>query len=427
MRVQLLSMVGLVLLSSSAIVTTATITVNVDDWSANDITSFIKASVTRGHDITAKTCASAGIVPTNLFDGGITDATLIRAGVNEAELANVWVALQELDDRISQHPADIFEWRVANLMTCDYWLVPLAVLSPRALVHRGATVGSDEARILAWYSSGSDEGATDSTDTKSLQRQLTNLVLFVAPSFNLAMAALGCMLSSDTADTAAEGIGFAAMYMKTIPLAVFVLKAALEVVLLVWATALYGFAGVVGYIVTVQVVDFAGFLCAALTYHIGLAHMAVPTFAAAGFVLGVLLVVLFTANVASAVERLRDRAFHKERFARWTRTVVVKRQGGDGWLFRLVAFIISIFVDVILTSLEAASLLSTFVLGMVLLGAGAGIMVELIAVDIRPAIIDFNLYFVFCVVAPLATAALVAGLHTAAKSIFIDGSREKRE
>jgi hypothetical protein len=64
---------------------------------------------------------------------------------------------------------------------------------------------------------------------------------------------------------------------------------------------------------------------------------------------------------------------------------------------------------------------------MVLLGAGAGIMVELIAVDIRPAIIDFNLYFVFCVVAPLATAALVAGLHTAAKSIFIDGSREKRE
>ena len=106
---------------------------DVSTWGSDDIADFFHKK--GGVAVEAAKIEAAGIQGDDLFDGLINEKVLEDLGVSSAFNQNkILKALAALDKDATEKPDSVWEWRVANLRLCDFWLLPLYGTSPGLLM-----------------------------------------------------------------------------------------------------------------------------------------------------------------------------------------------------------------------------------------------------------------------------------------------------
>ena len=128
----------LITVFAAAIVAVGAEPKGVDDWTPADTAAFFKKAGGTGvnHELRALTAVvtKIGVTPMDMFDGPVNEKVLGELGVSSApEQEKVLAAIEALDKRITESPADFFEWRVANLRVFDTFIMPLVANAPRSL------------------------------------------------------------------------------------------------------------------------------------------------------------------------------------------------------------------------------------------------------------------------------------------------------
>lgn len=99
--------------------------VEVSSWTATNIVEFFRAEARVEVDVRA--VKKAKLSAEQLFDSALTRG-------HEADQAQLYRALDELDVRLADTPGPAWDWRVANRRLCDWWILPLASYAPEILL-----------------------------------------------------------------------------------------------------------------------------------------------------------------------------------------------------------------------------------------------------------------------------------------------------
>jgi len=242
-----------------------------------------------GESTLFKTAGLAGLGDENLLERlGIT-APLEREQVRSA--------IQKLQERIAQRPANFFEWRVAHLRLCDTWIVPMLRGAPRFLAIWARYFTENPASEAAKTSFEKADDVWDSTSPTEFW-----LSMVFAPYYPHAQIARKFHVTDND---------FFTNYCDTVFSWWTVLMLVTTPIAMLNALTCRGLRGLVLHFAVELGMELAVFLGALFGYHIGWFILPAQAFAAIGLDLGLLLsaagVLNLSAEVAARIQAYEQR------------------------------------------------------------------------------------------------------------------------